>query len=461
MSGRVLEVVFPGNRIRQVSFEWGSEPCLPEGSAAMFIYWISFVYTMYNSIPLKVKKWGNSLGIRINRPLAEFLNLGEDDDIHIILNNDHAVLVKKDDVEAYYNSRERGGFERLLDELLLDARNRERNSPRWGEKGVRPANGVMGDIEEIVQETDEVAESEVVPGEPPEEVESVELAEEADGDDRKREGRPRDTEEDVLEESGALMGIRLPRPIYSGRRGGRMTPLKLTDVNFEDAVKKYPVLVVMFIDYLYLDFYDTIMRELSSMEGMARLFRGKIWFAVAEEERNTRARKRYIGNAWSEREIRVFINGELVMKGISLAGVMGQLESIFTPQELLEMRSAYERGMPEEVTVFNIEEFIIPSRERISVLALLEESQHLQKRHFLNLASRHTGVGNTYFGICHATMLFNKETNTFYPNPVFERHGVSAAPCVLFFMGEEEIVRFGPELKWREIGKALNDLITG
>jgi hypothetical protein len=238
---------------------------------------------------------------------------------------------------------------------------------------------------------------------------------------------------------------------------GRTTPMQLTDSGFEDAVRSYPVLVVMFIDYLYLDFYDSITREMSVMEELAHLYKGKIWFAVAEEEKNTRARKRYVGNAWSEKEIRVFINSRMVMKGISLPGVMKQVESIFSPKEMKEMRRLHLEKMPLEVNIGNIDEFIVPSRKKISVLALLEPGQHQEKRRFIKLSSSHSENNDITFGISYGFMLFNEETSTFYPNPVFERYEVKNTPSFIIMRGEKIVRHFGPDVKWQEVEKSVED----
>jgi len=134
---------------------------------------------MYNSTELKVRKWGNSLGIRIPKHLAEIMHIQDGSSLRLTFHEDHMDLC-------------------------------------------------LSDIEE----------------------EGTVLAEDA-----------------VLQE--VFEKKRVVTPDYSSRPRKRETHLTLTDKNFRQTIGKYPFVIVLFIDYMYLDFYDRIEERLLQIKELA------------------------------------------------------------------------------------------------------------------------------------------------------------------------------------------------
>ena len=77
---------------------------------------------------------------------------------------------------------------------------------------------------------------------------------------------------------------------------------------------KHPFVVVLFLDYMYLDFYERIEERLVKLRELAETYSGYVWFASARIEMNELAREKYVGNVWGEEEVRGFINGKLSFK---------------------------------------------------------------------------------------------------------------------------------------------------
>ena len=298
-------------------------------------YELYFVYTMYNSTELTVRKWGNSLGMRIPKHLAEVMNIMDGTKVRLTFKKDHVEM-------------------RISDEEL-------------------------------------------------------EIAAPVHKHNRKH--------------------VRILSPNYDGKLRGRRTPLTLKDKNFEEAVRRYPFLIVLFIDYMYLDFYDRIEERLVQMKELAETYKGLVWFGVARIEENELAREKYVGNVWSEEEVRGFVNGRLMFKSGKLTDVEEVIERILPEDRIEEVKKRESHSVPIMASIKNMNRILSSKPYIVSGFFPPGEKEGIQL--FNELAKKYQG--KIIFTLTTDRVLFNEDSRTFYRNPLFERFNVIENKEILLF----------------------------
>jgi len=288
---------------------------------------------MYNSLELRVRKWGNSLGIRIPKKIAEIMKIQDGTDVILTFRKDHVEL------------------------RVSNGSGRNGNAP------VSPAKP-----QRII-------------------------------------------------------------PDYSRNPGLKRTPLTLTDANFEENLKQYPFLIVLFIDYMYMDFYDRIEERLLQLRWMARYYSGLVWFGIARMSDNELSRDRYVGDVWGEEEVRGFVNGKLVFRAKKLRDVEDVISRLLPSekQKVLSGRSRF--SQPVLATQGNINSLL--SGHPVVVMGFLAPGDSEGIRLFDRLAAHYKG--KVLFAIAIDRAFFNEKSRTFYRNPLFERFEVKRAPEVILF----------------------------
>ena len=292
---------------------------------------------MYNSIELKVRKWGNSLGIRIPKHLAELMNVQDGMKLKLTFKSDH-VEMRISDEETVLNEKK---------------------------------------------------------------------------------------------DNVNLKKVRFSTPIYPPRLRGRRTPLALTDRNFGEAVKRYPFMIVVFLDYMYLDFYDKIEERLVRLKGLADYYSGMVWFGIAKMEENELARERYVGNVWGEEEIRGFINGRLAFKAGKIEDLEDVIEGILPSDKLQTLDKRQKYTVPILATNHNMNDIL--TRRPLIVSGFFSPGEKKGVRIFNELAKKYQG--EVIFTLTTDRVLFNERSRTFYRNPLFERFNITKNSEVILFHG--------------------------
>jgi len=324
-------------------------------------YWIYIVYTMYNSVDLKVRKWGNSLGIRLPKHLAALMNVEDGTDIQMIFKSDHVELRLQQDVT------------------------------------------------------------------------------------------PASTEEEAVVTHPTVSA----EPSYQPGLRSRRNYLTLTDENFEDSIGKYPFVIVLYLDYMYLDFYDRIQQRLVLLKELSDYYRGLVWFALAQIEDNDLAREKYIGNVWSEEEIRAFINGELAFKAAKLEDIGDAIES-FLPQEKRQVLNKRKRiGSPILATPANMSGIL--SRNRYVVSGFFPPGDQSGIRVLNELSRKYRG--KVAFTITIDRVLFNEKSRTFYRNPLIERFAIVENSEIIIFRGGA-IAKRGDFTNKEELTGTIDEVIN-
>ncbi len=287
---------------------------------------------MYNSIELEVKKWGNSLGIRIPRALAEILNIEAGSRIRLTL--------KEDRVELH----------------TLDPEGRP----------VIPLEAFASEDDSPEPEAVEVLEE----AEDEDDVASEGSGHEEDEEQPRKRRKPRKRVKGrrffSLEKLNLLRLPDFDKPNYNLRPRGRTSPISLGESSMDAVLKGYPFVVVVFWDFLYVDFLENFRRKLHFLRALARIFSGHCWFVMVNVDRYPDLRRRFIGNAWSELEIIGFINGKKTFEGYSLGPLLPVLQWV--------SGHYLEREKIEELEIL----LKAPSREQIRTE---EELQELQREH--------------------------------------------------------------------------------
>lgn len=81
---------------------------------------VLYIQSRYRTMPTQITKWGNSLGLRIPKAVAEQVNLGEGDIVDLTVERD-AIVVRP--------ARPKYSLDELVDRIT--PRNRHRESD-WG-----------------------------------------------------------------------------------------------------------------------------------------------------------------------------------------------------------------------------------------------------------------------------------------------------------------------------------------
>jgi hypothetical protein len=239
---------------------------------------------MYNSIELEIKKWGNSLGLRLSKPLAELLNLKEGSRVLLTLKENRAEL-------------------RVIDEtgtLLAPPYQEEVKEPEVGAED----RGEEGDNQD-----------------------TAELKTRKRPRPSKRLGRKKERFY-RLEKINLRKMPGFETPLYNDEIRGRKTPLPLKNGNLQEILERYPFVVVVFWDFLYLDFYDSVRRKINFMKRLAALFQGHCWVVIVNTEEYPALRQQYVGNAWSELELRGYVNGRKLFEGYSLENLTPVIQAV-------------------------------------------------------------------------------------------------------------------------------------
>jgi len=293
---------------------------------------------MYNSLELAVRKWGNSLGMRIPKHLAELMNIEEGTKLRLTFKKDHVELRKSDE------------------ELTI------RRHPQHAHTHSHKIR-------------------------------------------------------------------KFATPDYSKRQKGRKTPISLTDENFEEVISKYPFVIVLFLDYMYLDFYDKIEERLVQLKEMSESYSGYVWFATARIEKNELSRERYVGNVWGEEEVRGFVNGKLTFK----SGRLNDVEDVIIrmlPSEKLEVikkRKSY--SVPIIANIKNMNKILSDSKYIVAGFFPPGEREGVVL--FNELAKKYRD--SVTFTLSTDRVLFNEDSRTFYRNPLFERYGIVEEKEIILF----------------------------
>lgn len=218
-------------------------------------------------------------------------------------------------------------------------------------------------------------------------------------------------------------------PDYSSRPRGRRTPMKLTDDTFGEGVARYPFVVVLFLDYMYMDFYEHIEERLAQLREMAETYAGYVWFASADMQKNEQARERYVGNIWGEEEVRGFINGEMAFKTERLLDVEDIIRRILPGEVLDSIGKRKTRSVP---VIASIENFnsILSGNEYV-VAGFFPPGEKGGVAVFNDLAREY--ADRVTFALTTDRVLFNEKNRTFYRNPLFERFNIVEEREVIFF----------------------------
>jgi antitoxin component of MazEF toxin-antitoxin module len=293
---------------------------------------------MYNSIELTVRKWGNSLGIRIPKRIAELMSVEEGTKLRMTFTKNHVELKVSDE------------------ELVIQT-------------PVRPAGPHQH------------------------------------------------------------FSRTFKAPDYTSKPRGRRTPLNLTDQNFESMMKKHPFVVVLFLDYMYLDFYDRIEERLVKLRELAEVYSGYVWFGSARIEKNELARERYVGNVWGEEEVRGFVNGKLAFKSGRLADVEDVISRILPNETFDTIKKRKKHSAP---IIANIKNFnaILAENEYV-VAGFFPPGEREGVAIFNELARSFTDT--VTFTLTTDRVLFNEKSRTFYRNPLFERFTIVEEREVILF----------------------------
>jgi len=290
---------------------------------------------MYNSIELIVRKWGNSLGIRIPKHLAGLMKVQDGSKLRLTFKKDHVEM-------------------RTSDEELVIA------SPR----------------------SDQIGEK-----------------------------------------------VDIITPNYDQKVRARRTPLTLIDRNFEETIQKYPFVIVLFLDYMYLDFYDKIEERLVLLRELAESYSGMVWFAIARMEGNDLAREKYVGNVWGEEEVRGFINGRLAFKSGKLGDAEDAIKKILPKEKLEGVKKTHSHSVPITATVHNINGIL--SSKSYVVVGFFPPGEKKGVQLFNELAKKYRG--DITFAFTTDRVLFNEKSRTFYRNPLFERFNIIENQEVILF----------------------------
>jgi len=316
---------------------------------------------MYNSIDLAVRKWGNSLGIRIPKHLAELMNISEGTKLRLVFRKDHVEM--------------------------------------------------------------RVSEEELTIGEP------------TSNGNRTRKFR---------------------KPDYSGSVRGRKTPINLKDNNFEEVIGRYPFVIVLFLDYMYLDFYDRIEERFVQLKELAESYAGYVWFATAPIDVNELAREKYIGNVWGEEEVRGFINGKLMFKSGKLEDVHDIIQRVLPKEKLDVLTKRMKHSVPIIADMKNMNSIL--SKNTYVVAGFFPPGEKDGVQMFNELAKRYRN--KVTFTLTSDRVLFNETSRTFYRNPLFERYGiVEEREIILFNRGS--IVKRGTSLDKQTLQQTIDMYLTG
>lgn len=301
---------------------------------------------MYNSLEVAVRKWGNSLGIRIPKQIAEVMNVEEGTKVRMTFKKDHVEL-------------------RISDEELT-------------------------------------------------------VRDPASGSEHKHPRSRHRTRTFVV-------------PDYSTRPRGRRTPIKLTDRNFDTTITKYPFVVVLFLDYMYLDFYERIEERLVKLRELAETYSGYVWFASGRIEKNELSREKYVGNVWGEEEVRGFINGKLSFKSGRLSDVEDVINRILPNETFDTIKKRKKHSVP---IIANIKNFnsILAENEYVTA-GFFPPGEKDGVIIFNELAKEYSD--QITFTLTTDRVLFNEKSRTFYRNPLFERFNiVEEREIILFNRGD-------------------------
>ena len=218
-------------------------------------------------------------------------------------------------------------------------------------------------------------------------------------------------------------------PDYSRNPKPKRIIITLTDANFEENIRKYPFFTVLFVDYMYLDFYDRIQEHILQLRWMARYYSGLVWFGVAEMDKNEIARDRYVGDVWEEEEMVVFLNGRPVFSAKGLDDMENWIVNLL-PSEKKKILSARRRfSQPVIATQDNINSLL--SNNPLVVLGFFAPGKSEDIKPFDRLAAHYRG--KVVFAITMDRAFFNEKSRTFYRNPLFERFEVMNTPEVIIF----------------------------
>lgn len=316
---------------------------------------------MYNSIEIAVRKWGNSLGIRIPKHLAELMNVSEGTRLRLVFSKDHVEMRVSEE------------------ELAMDEHPSQNHRVR-----------------------------------------------------------------------------KFRVPDYSERVRGRKTPITLTDKNFEEVIAKYPFVIVLFLDYMYLDFYDRIEERFVQLKELAESYSGYVWFATAPIGKNELAREKYVGNVWGEEEVRGFVNGKMTFKSGKLEVVQEVIRRILPKekQEIIDKRM--NRSVPIIADVKNMNSILTKNNYVVAGFFPPGEKEGIQMFNELARVYR----DRVTFTLTSDRVLFNETSRTFYRNPLFERYGiVEEREIILFNRGT--IVKRGTSLDREALRQTIDMYLTG
>lgn len=370
---------------------------------------------MYNSIEVEIKKWGNSLGLRISKPLAEFLNIKEGSKIVLTLRENRVELRVLD---------EEGNF--IVPEMAQEV---------LEEEGAREEE----EISELKTRRKKI----------------------------KRKAPPRGKERFYrLEKINVFKMPRFESPLYDSKFKGRKTPITLRDGNLTKIIQQYPFVVVVFWDFLYLDFYESIKRRINYMKKLAELFSGYCWFVIVNVENYPDLRKRFIGNAWSELEILGFVNGKKVFEGYTVQNLVPAIQAIsghyLTGNGIQELDDILK--VPSLQSINTEEDFlnVLSEQDELIICFQLPPDRAAPKKlaRILELVKHTPYVVNSY-----DFAYFDEKTESFEENPIQEKFDVTEFPSFLLLKrreGENDEVEILEEkkvngkLSIRKIAETMN-----
>jgi len=342
---------------------------------------------MYNSIEVEIKKWGNSLGLRISKPLAEFLNIREGSKIVLTLRENRVELRVLD---------EQGNF--IVPELAQDVVEEE-------------GAGEEEEISELKTRKKKI----------------------------KRKAPPQRKERFYrLEKINVFKMPRFESPLYDRKNKGRKTPITLRDGNLMKIIRQYPFVVVVFWDFLYLDFYESIKRRIGYMKKLAKLFSGYCWFVIVNVENYPDLRKRFIGNAWSELEIQGFVNGKKAFEGYTVQNLVPAIQAIsghyLTADGIKELDEILK--VPSLQSINTEKDFlkVLSEQDELIVCFQLPQDKGTPKKltRILEQVKHTPHIVNSY-----DFAYFNEKTESFEENPIKEKFDVTEFPSFLLLKRRE------------------------
>ena len=341
---------------------------------------------MYNTIELEVKKWGNSLGIRITKALAEFLKIKEGSKIILTL-KENRVEMRVADEEGRFIAPER----------------KDKNAEMESE-----------DKEEL------------------------HYPEKRDKKRKRKRGRERYYR---LEKINTLKLPNFEKPHYQSGLKRRKTPIKLRDEeNLEHLIAKYPFVVVVFWDFLYLDFYDSIRRKINYINKLAEMFAGYCWFVVLNVEKYPELRKRYLGNAWSELEILGFVNGRKTFEGYTLHNLVPVLQKItghyLSQKEMASLNKILTAPAPKSLLSEEELKEILMEHERILLLFQLPQDREFPRK--IGRLLKHLNF-KPYVASSYDIAWFNNKRGQFEENPLLKKLGINKLPSLYLFKKRKNV----------------------